>query len=151
LSGGIGECWVRCWNQRQVAALAETHHETFAQNGIPLGSEAFGESLQGFFASFPDVRATIDDVMAVGDKVLTLVVYCATQTGTYQGIEPTGRAIRVTGLELFLLVDGCVIHHWHEMDHLAILLQLSAPRRATGLRPRAALHCATGSRPPPRP
>lgn len=116
--------WERCWNHHQLAALAETHHETFAQNGYPIGIEAFSESLQGFFASFPDVLVTIDDVIAVGDKVLTRVTYCGTQTGQYQGREPTGRAIRISGLELFLLVDGRVIHHWHEMDHLAILSQL---------------------------
>jgi predicted ester cyclase len=116
--------WERCWNQHEIAALAETHLETFAQNGNPIGIEAFGRSLQGFFASFPDVRVTIEDVIASGDKVLTRVTYIGTQTGPYQGHEATGRTIRVGGLELFLLVDGHVIHHWHEVDHLAILSQL---------------------------
>jgi predicted ester cyclase len=116
--------WERCWNHQDVAALSATHSETFSQNGMPLGIGALSESLQGFFASFPDVRVTIDDVVAVGDKVLMRVTYCGTQSGPYQGHAPTGRAIRVSGLELFLLVRGQVVHHWHEMDHLAILLQL---------------------------
>jgi predicted ester cyclase len=128
--------WEQCWNHHEVAALRETHFETFAQNDNPIGIEAFSESLESFFASFPDVRVTIDDVVAVGDKVLTRVTYSGTQTGRYQGNDPTGRAIRVTGLELFLLVGDRVIHHWHEMDHLAILLQLGLAGPTGELEPR---------------
>jgi predicted ester cyclase len=120
--------WERCWNHHDVSVLAETHHETFAQNGVAIGIAGFSKSLEGFFASFPDVRITIDDIMAVDDKVLTRVTYAATQAGQYDGIEPRGGSFRVSALELFLLLDGRVIHHWHEMDHLAIRQQLEAAR-----------------------
>lgn len=116
--------WEGCWNHHDVRALLETHHETFAQNGVAIGIKGFSELLEGFFASFPDVQVTIDDVLAVGDKVLTRVTYSGTQAGSYEGIEPSGRGFRVGALELFLLLDGRVIHHWHEMDHLAIRQQL---------------------------
>jgi predicted ester cyclase len=118
--------WERCWNQHDVSSLAQTHHETFAQNGVAIGIAGFSESLEGFFASFPDVRVTIEDVMALGDKVLTRVTCAATQAGPYEGLEPRGGSFRVSALELFLLVDGRVMHHWHEMDHLAIRQQLEA-------------------------
>jgi predicted ester cyclase len=116
--------WERCWNHQNPSAIAETHHETFSQNGMPLGTDAFERSLTGFFRAFPDICVTIEDVVAFDDRVLTRVVYHGTQTGPYEGLQPTGRRIRVSGLELFLLLDGRIIQHWHEMDHLAILRQL---------------------------
>jgi steroid delta-isomerase-like uncharacterized protein len=123
--------WERCWNHQDPSAIRETHHETFAQNGVPIGTAAFERSLAGFFQAFPDVRVTIEDVMAADDRVLTRVLYHGTQSGPYEGLEPSGRRIRVSGLELFLLLDGRIIQHWHEMDHLEILRQLrEAPRAA---------------------
>jgi predicted ester cyclase len=118
--------WERCWNQHDVEALPKTHHETFAQNGVPIGIARFQESLRGFFASFSDVRVAVDDVMAQGERVLMRVTYHATQSGPYEDIQPRGGRFDVGGLELFLVLDGRVMHHWHEMDHLAILRQLEA-------------------------
>jgi steroid delta-isomerase-like uncharacterized protein len=118
--------WENCWNRQNPDAILDTHHETFAQNGMPVGTEAFRRDLAGFFRAFPDVRVTIEEVMASDDRVLTRVVYQGTQTGPYEGLPPTGRRIRVGGLELFLILDGRIVHHWHEMDHLAIRRQLGA-------------------------
>jgi predicted ester cyclase len=118
--------WERCWNHHDVEALHETHHETFAQNGVGMDIARFQESLRGFFGSFPDVRVTVEDVMAKGDRVLMRVRYHATQAGPYEGLQPRGGRFDVSGLELFLVLDGRVMHHWHEMDHLAILRQLEA-------------------------
>lgn len=123
--------WEACWNHRNPEALRETHYETFAQNGEPIGTGTFGISLRGFFEAFPDIQVTIEDLMANEDHVLTRVVYRGTQLGRYEGMEPTGRAIHVGGLELFLLVDGRIVQHWHEMDHLEILRQLGLPATST--------------------
>jgi predicted ester cyclase len=67
---------------------------------------------------------TVEDVMAQDERVLMRVAYHATQAGPYEDIQPRGGRFDVSGLELFLVLDGRVMHHWHEMDHLAILRQL---------------------------
>jgi predicted ester cyclase len=63
-------------------------------------------------------------LIAAGDEVLARVRYSGTHLGRYRGVPPTGRAISVTGLELFLIGDGRIVHHWHETDHLGILEQI---------------------------
>lgn len=118
--------WERCWNLHELDALDQTHHLTFSQNGEPMGVSAFKSSLAGFFESFPDARVSIEDVMAAGDRVLTRVTYRGTHLGAYQGISATGKTICVGGLELFLLVSGRIVQHWHETDHLLILQQIGA-------------------------
>ena len=47
-----------------------------------------------------------------------------THTGTYFGIEATGRTIEITGMDLFRICDGRIVEHWHEADHVAMFEQL---------------------------
>jgi predicted ester cyclase len=54
------------------------------------------------------------------------VVYHGTHKGAYEGIPPTSKQISVSGLELFMLINGKIVHHWHEMDHLEIFKQIGA-------------------------
>ncbi len=116
--------WEQCWNLHDPDDLSQTHHPTFAQNGVPLGIPAFKDDLSAFFRSFPDVRVSIEDVLAVGDRVLMRVTYQGTHREPYQGYPATKRAIRVSGLELFLVLGGRIVQHWHEMDHLGLLRQI---------------------------
>lgn len=116
--------WQRAWNEHDLGALDETHAPWFAQNGVAIGVHKFRESMTEFLRSFPDMRVTIEDLIAVQDKVLARVTYSGTHLGDYRGIPPTRRAISVTGLELFLVGDGRIVQHWHETDHLGILEQI---------------------------
>ena len=72
------------------------------------------------------MRVSVDDVVCEGDKVVMRVTYRGTHRGVYEGIPATGRTIVVPGLEMFLVLGGRIVHHWHEMDHLAILRQIGA-------------------------
>ncbi len=117
--------WEQCWNLHNPDALDNTHVITFAQNGVPIGVENFKEGLRSFFLSFPDIKVSVEDIMIVDDRVLTRVVYRATHLGIYENIPATNKEICVGALELFLVIGGKIVQHWHEMDHLAILNQIN--------------------------
>ena len=121
--------WERCWNEKDVDSLDDTHVRWFAQNGVPQGTAVFKALFRGFFEAFPDVRVSVDDVVVGEDKVVMRVTYRGTHLGEYEGIPGTGRSITVTGLGDVSILGGRIVHHWHEMDHLAILHQLGATVR----------------------
>jgi steroid delta-isomerase-like uncharacterized protein len=121
--------WQRCWNEKDVNSLDDTHVPWFAQNSVPTGTVAFKGLFSGFFQAFPDVRVSVDDVVSEGDKIVMRVTYRGTHLGDYEGVPATGRSVVVTGLEMFLVLGGRIVHHWHEMDHLSILLQIGAEVR----------------------
>src|SRR5215831_12308131 len=50
-----------------------------------------------FCEAFPDVRHSIDDLVAEGDRVVLRTTAQATHRGLFEGIEPTGRAVEFTG------------------------------------------------------
>jgi steroid delta-isomerase-like uncharacterized protein len=75
--------------------------------------------------AFPDLSATVEDVIAEGDKVATRY----TVRGTHQGeIEefgpPTGRQIELRGITIHCIEDGKIVEEWERHDNLSLLQQL---------------------------
>jgi predicted ester cyclase len=75
--------------------------------------------------AFPDMSATVEDVVAEGDKVVTRV----TIRGTHQGeVEeygpPTGRRVESQGLCLQRIEGGKIVEEWNSYDNLSVLQQL---------------------------
>ena len=46
-----------------------------------------------WFAAFPDAQATIEDLIAEGDKVVTRFTLRGTHRGAFMGIAPTGKHV----------------------------------------------------------
>jgi predicted ester cyclase len=66
----------------------------------------------------------IEDILAEGDKVAGRIRFRATNTGSFQGMPPTGKAVDVTGAGIFRVVDGRVTDNWVNFDMLGLLQQL---------------------------
>jgi predicted ester cyclase len=59
------------------------------------GIESFKEVIEMFHRAFPDVRLTVIDAIAEGDKVVHRWAMPGTHRGEFMGIHPTGK--RLTG------------------------------------------------------
>jgi steroid delta-isomerase-like uncharacterized protein len=89
------------------------------------GLEEAKQFVAMFETAFPDISATVEDMVAEGDKVVSRV----TIRGTHQGeVEefgpPTGRRVEVQGLSLHRIEDGKIVEEWNSWDNLSILQQL---------------------------
>lgn len=96
---------------------------------LPLpapGWAGFKQMLQMLLAAFPDHRATIEAMAAEGDLVTVLHTHHGTHTGELMGIPPTGRSIRVEGLELVRIEGGRIAEFWRHDDDLGMLIQIGA-------------------------
>ena len=67
-----------------------------------------------FRSAFPGFHMEIEDMLAEGDKVAGRIRFRATNTGSFQGMPPTGKAVDVTGTGIFRVVDGKVTDNWYE-------------------------------------
>ncbi len=91
-----------------------------------------------YLAAVPDMHATIDDVVAEGDKVAVRWTVQGTQRGELLGIPPTSRPVRFSGISLYRLAKGKIAEQWEQWDRLNLLQQLGvlpappAPATATG-------------------
>ena len=89
------------------------------------GLEEARQFISMFKSAFPDMSATIEDVIAEGDKVLTRVTIRGTHQGeTEEFGPPTGRQVEGGGLSLHRIEGGKIGEEWNSYDNLSLMQQL---------------------------
>lgn len=97
-----------------------------------VGIEAAKASITGYRDAFPDLRLTIEDMIAEGDLVTTRWTARGTHRGDLMGITATGKQATVTGITIDRIRDGRFVESWTNWDTLGLLQQLGAvPALAT--------------------
>ena len=79
---------------------------------------------ESFAGTFPDIRFTLEDVVAEDDLVVARGVLAGTNQGPFMGIPPTGRPMRWTATRMFRLRDGQITEGWLNIDILGMLVQM---------------------------
>ena len=98
----------------------------FLPPGLPPGREGAKLFYQMFLSAFPDARVRVDNLTAEGDRVAETFVLDGTHTGPFQGIAPTGKRVKVTGLTLMRIQNGQIVERWSEADFLGLMQQIGA-------------------------
>lgn len=117
------------WNQGNYAVVDElVASDLVVHASTPAGEIHGPEGVKQFYASlreaFPDIHFTIEDQIAEGDRVVTRWTARATHTGEFQGIPPTGKQGRLTGIDIDRIANGKVVECWPNADELGLLQQL---------------------------
>ena len=112
-------------NQRNLAALDQFVLPGGVNHTVPPGMPQEANQFLGqYLNAFPDVKATVEDLVADGDKVVARVSYRGTHQGAFRGIAPTGKQIAVMGINIFRIANGKLVEHWGLTDRLAVLNQV---------------------------
>ena len=74
--------------------------------GEVRGRRQFQQVIEAWRAAFPDVRSTVEEQVAEGDRVVTRWTARGTHTGDFQGMVPTGRSFTLTGITIERVADG---------------------------------------------
>jgi steroid delta-isomerase-like uncharacterized protein len=95
--------------------------------GLPGGREGVKQLTVMLRSAFPDLKVTVDDIVAEGDKVVIRQTWTGTHTGgEFMGVPPTGRSVSVGVIDIIRVADGKFAEHWGQMDSMAMLQQLGA-------------------------
>ncbi|MEX0791070.1 MAG: ester cyclase family protein [Actinomycetota bacterium] len=101
-------------------------HTPYVFEGRNPGPEGRLRALEMVKASFSDLASTVDLQIAEGDLVVSAVTTSGTHTGKFLGTEPTGRAVRLSGINLERVSGTRVQESWHVEDLAALARQLGA-------------------------
>jgi steroid delta-isomerase-like uncharacterized protein len=82
------------------------------------------DAVAGFHQACPDLKIEIEDVFATETKVVIRYTGRGTQTGPLGDIPPTGKAIAIRGITVFLIESGKIKTEWTEYDRLGMLRQM---------------------------
>jgi predicted ester cyclase len=80
------------------------------------GPSPVKEHLRKLRAAFPDLRVTINDMVAEGDFVAVRLSMRGTQRGPFGSSEATGRVVQWSGLVLRRFNDVRVVEEWGRFD-----------------------------------
>lgn len=94
--------------------------------GISRDREGVKQLTAMLRSAFPDFHATIDDMIAEGDKVVIRQTFSGTHKGEFMGVPPTGRSISIGVLDIIRIDGGKFVEHWGQMDNMGLMQQLGA-------------------------
>jgi steroid delta-isomerase-like uncharacterized protein len=91
-----------------------------------MGPEAAKQAAADYRRAFPDLRVTVEDLIAEGDKVVARLRFSGTHLGELEGIAPTGRRVDCTGIVVSRIEGGKIAEDWANFDDLGLMRQLGA-------------------------
>jgi predicted ester cyclase len=106
----------------QLVAHDVIDHSGFP--GQPAGRAGMKQRWGMLLEAFPDFDIEVHQVIVDGEHVSMRCTGRGTHLGVFAGIQPTGRAVQFTEINLSRVVDGRLVEHWAERSNLEVLLQL---------------------------
>ncbi len=121
----FAEAYTSAWCSQDAASVASFYGENGSlkvnEDASAVGREAITAVAQGFMTAFPDIQVFMDDLVTQDDGV----IYHWTLTGTNTGPGGTGRAVRISGFEVWQIgVDGLIANSRGHFDSLEYRRQL---------------------------
>ena len=78
------------------------------------------------YSAFPDIRLTLEDMVAEGDKVVYRGSARGTHRGEFMGIASTGKRVTFTSIVISRIANGKFQEDWESFDGMYVLRQLGA-------------------------
>lgn len=88
------------------------------------GAQAVMEVFTRLVGAFPDLRVTIEDLIAEGDKVVSRNTVTGTHRGDFMGHPATGNSVNYSEIFIFRFAGGRVVETWGVVDVLSLMRQI---------------------------
>lgn len=92
--------------------------------GQVQGPEGYGALFAGLRASFPDLSVALEALVADEESIAIAYTLTGTQHGSFMGIAPSGRSVKIRGMQISKFKDGKMVERWGSSDELGLLQQL---------------------------
>ena len=122
----------RLFTKGDLGAVDAFLAEDFVNHDPPFGAPADREGMRAagamFRAAFPDWHSDCGLLIGEGDLVVEQFTASGTQRGEIMGAAATGRAVTLSGINVFRVRDGRIVERWGRLDDLGLLTQLGLVR-----------------------
>jgi steroid delta-isomerase-like uncharacterized protein len=95
-----------------------------APTGDTTDFEQWKQLRGSLYTAFPDLKWTIEDIIAESDKVVVRFRATGTQKGAFLGIPPTEKVINIAGVAIYRIAGDKITEDWAFMDTLGLMRQL---------------------------
>jgi predicted ester cyclase len=108
----------------ELIATGVVSHSPFP--GQAPGSEGVKNTFAMFRAAFPDLHATLEDIIAEDDKVMGRLTVRGTHKGAFMDAQPTGNVVTYEEVVILRFKEGKIVEHWAVADALALMQGIGA-------------------------
>jgi steroid delta-isomerase-like uncharacterized protein len=117
------------WNGGDLDLVDELYAQDYTLNdpAMPVhGREGFKQYVTMYRSVFPDLRFTLEDLVAEGDKVAWRLTARGTHKGALMGIPPTDKQVAISAIVVSRFDNGKWAEDWLNIDMLGMLQQIGA-------------------------
>jgi steroid delta-isomerase-like uncharacterized protein len=124
-----------CWNQGKVDRLDQyvtkdcRYHDPVFPS-LATGLDSIRQHINTCRSGFPDLRFTIDDMIAERDEVVAHWTARGTHQGTFLGVAPTKKSAQVSGTSICRIKNGKISEQYMDWNLLTLLEQLGVASAA---------------------
>jgi steroid delta-isomerase-like uncharacterized protein len=117
------------WNKGNLSLADELFSPNYAHYDpstpdVGRGPESEKNRATLYRTAFPDLRLTIEDIIAEGETVMARWSCRGTHKGDLSGIAPTGKQFNISGVTIARLANGKLAEGWVNWDALGLMQQL---------------------------
>ena len=115
------------FNQGKFEVAAEIYAPDFVNHGNTRNVDLRVDqaAVHQEKAAFPDLKISVELMVAEGDLVTVLWIFRGTHTaGGYGGLPATGTPIQMRGITIWRIVDGKIREEWSSFDELVAYSQV---------------------------
>jgi steroid delta-isomerase-like uncharacterized protein len=124
VSRWFGEVTRQNFHQMFEEVFAADCIQRMPPDAEPMAAVEFERMVGEFYAAFPEVTHTVDDLIAEGDRVAATVSVRAVHAGEFLGVPATGEELEWTAIAIFRISDGVIRERWEIHDHAGLMEQL---------------------------
>lgn len=118
--------YIDCLNRQDWPALGQFVHADVHYNDQRIGLDGYRRMLEQDFQQIPDLRFTIELLVADAQRVASRLAFTCTPVGTFMGLPVNGRTVHFTENVFYQFRDGRIERVWSVIDKAAIEGQLLA-------------------------
>jgi steroid delta-isomerase-like uncharacterized protein len=92
--------------------------------GGKQGRKGVLEAVEMFRAAFPDMKITIESLVADEERVSVTGKMSGTNQGSLMGAPPTGKTASFAYMDMYGIANGQIVEVWHVEDLAGMMRQL---------------------------
>jgi steroid delta-isomerase-like uncharacterized protein len=123
------QVYEECWNKAKLELVPGLYAKDCQLRdpvfpALAPGAESMKRHIQMCRTAFPDLKFTVNDMIAENDEVVVHWTAQGTQQDNFLGLSPTHRKATVGGTSIFRIKNGKIAEQWSDWNLLTLLGQL---------------------------
>ena len=129
----VSRFYEELWNNRNAGVADEifaadcvTHQlqSGTASDGAPRSPAEMKDHVASWLAGFPDLRFSVEHMIAEADHVVSRSVMHGTHTGLWHGLAPTRKQVTIRMFVDHRIANGKIVEDWVLVEALGFFQQL---------------------------